>query len=995
MNFEQIYEDSHKESNIDFNKLYESAHEESFFDWYDTYNSKKLKESVIQEAKDCESIPHERMSKVYRIFESYVDDEEWLELRETIIDLENLEKKIFHQGFEFALKEDQSKILENYAKSYTFDTSIHLVESYDSVELWNNDKRRKELDAERKNPLIKKKIFESLNDEWLKDEVKNMIQHITEAGAVNFTPEQQELKDSIKNMNNNFTVKFKQGKPILFDKATRKRVDIKTLPKSPEKSAIIKAFKKFEASQSTAAPSPTPAPTPNPSPSPAPTVSKEKEVVDFIEELQISVDKKNNDYKDPAKYAALASSVSLADIKPFTWEKISAILLNKFKNTEQETAKAAFASGGTANKLDKQLKGIDKKAAKKFYDISSQEIRLQMLKSMNQAEIANDPALIAEMKELEKKNSTLGRLKSKVLNFIRQKAPILGKIISFAGAAFGIATKFGTITAIFAPLGPLAPVIALVVSVALFFIQKAIFNLAGKVTDVVVDKLFRDFLGKFSSKRGPIGLICKKLSSPNAVTITKLIVRVITTMLIAKPTANMLTGMVQKLSGPMISGLGAIGVTAETASRLIPDGIEGKLNDINAWAEGKAPPPIDPDKKGNGKMGPGLINQTEEQKAISNALKDIPPSGAGGPELPASAGAEDAGQVIRIPGQPTQYSAEWIRINNPNQATAGKDIGSGIWKSLKGENWDFEPVPGKEGFFTAKKVPDTILRDLISQGRLTQSGEIPGTSIDSSGSLIPSGAENIQPQTAASLVSSINATDGLDATEISALEKLAASSNPVEQYAASQKMHDYLEYAVKNNIPASQITSIADNNPSLGAVISRYITTKPEFEYLQKYEGLVKNLADQEALVNANTANFNSALAEAEKLESTLDGNPLFLSAMKKQMGIGNWQRGDIQPMKTLFTQLQSQPGFNTLDPSSITLDRTTDNLLVMNNNGDWFGIAKNGAGNIDVSPITQNTTTIDGRVINSAREATRTSLNNALEAQAAAEKELGALQRP
>jgi hypothetical protein len=336
------------------------------------------------------------------------------------------------------------------------------------------------------------------------------------------------------------------------------------------------------------------------------TSEKEKQLLtDLIQDCYAG-DKP--DFSNFAEVLSEQDTISLSTKNSFTHQVIMQILEDYFKNTKEkllgdaESDATDLETGITDQKsLIKAKKKIEKKEdgryKKQLLDLDSYEIRkiivLSMLdtfkgrspKDLPEEERALHRSLNEELVQLKKKTGNFKRLRARAMNFIKRKAPLLGKLISIAGAFLGVATRFTTITAMFAPLGPLAPVVALVVCTAMFFIQRAIFGLAGKVTDAIVEQLFVKFVEDKKDTRGPLGIICRKLANERAKSTIKIIVRIITVMLIAKPTMNAMTGLVQRASEPMMRGLESIGIT----SNMAPPNLEGNLAQINQYAEGQIP----------------------------------------------------------------------------------------------------------------------------------------------------------------------------------------------------------------------------------------------------------------------------------------------------------------------------------------------------------------------------------------------------------------------
>lgn len=783
MNFEKLYNETQLEK------------ENKFLSWGENKVSISLKESVIYESSQGDLVPQEKMSEVYRTFESYVGNNEWETFRETIIDLENLEKKIFHKGFEYTLQEDKNHILENYAKSYTFEPNLHLVESYDSINQWNNDLRRKELDKER----LSGGFIKTFKNEYLNEEIKNIIKQFHLFEATSFTREQ--IEEEIVNIFNNQNGYTTKGSNIHYDFSYNNGIEVSINKGSPiplsdpslnrQRGGIVSILntKKQEAENNLNAklnPSPpTPAPTNSPQPGPQPSLPPDfnklvvnelnklhkagKLSVNFDQTLEIiegandtieikdssngnigeytqvlaahprelalfqqDIDKIKNDilknlppaptnspqpdenqkivdylninnttigknkvdfvldnneikfrFSNKKNYKSLQKIDTLYPNDPIKAQKLKDILTKYIEDAriavtgqnpgqnqppadqeEEESTKnqpskidniainnikrgdSEFDSltieerrGLTVDVLEKKIieefnnnerelvqdnntdadqviknrlkaeKDLAKKASKRLFDIEAKKLRLEVLASF--ADKAN-PEELQEMENLKKETSGFAQLKAKIFNFIKRKAPFLGKLISFVGAAFGIATKFTVIASVFAPLGPiLGTLIAILVSTALFFIQKKLFNVAGKVTDKIVEHIFKKFLAEKASGKGPLAFICRKLTAGGrAEAVTKLIVRILSTMLLAKPTASALTALVTKMSSPMIAGLTSIGVTAEAAKEIVPEGIGGKLGKIAEWAEGKTTTaPIDPDQVSETLTEPEAIKQ--------------------------------------------------------------------------------------------------------------------------------------------------------------------------------------------------------------------------------------------------------------------------------------------------------------------------------------------------------------------------------------------------
>jgi hypothetical protein len=685
MNFEAIY-----------NRSLQSK-ERQLESWYEKRESSSLRESVLKEARDCTAIPHERMSKVYRIFESLVDDESWKELRETIIDCENLEKKIFHAGFQYALKEDKSSLLEDYARISMFDNQIHLTESND-IEQWNNDKRRKELDKER---LSRKSIslLESLNDIYLKEEVKGMLDHIMEADDTteegNLTPEQKNWLEKARGLTR-AKIKIIDGKPVYF--GTR-RSNGKVGPLSKE--AIESVEKKlnrelggpFPGKETSSSTAPTdPGIPPNEKTEGIGETPKEEQ--NPLDAMDIETLKKANLKGISAKHRMEFSVEKIATKLEAEQKVIKDGLKSKFINDN---------SGMSAKKLEKKLANEENYAASetsKLLDFDAIDIRKTILQSIiedSKAEVDIRTKAVTELASLNKRSTKFKRIKAKVLNFLKRKAPLLSKIISFAGAAFGVATKFGTMVMTFAPLGPAGPVVAVLVSAALFFIQKQIFKYAGDVTDFVIGQFFKKFIHENVGKKGPVGVICSKLASGRAEALVKTIVKILTTMIIAKPTANALTGLVQKASGPMIAGMNSIGFTAEFARKLIPDGLEGKLDKINDWALGKAPPPIAAEEPTEFRdRYPGEPEYKYQSERM--AWRQSHPT-AGGPEVQQAAAQAEAAQPLSVQHQEAQ---EILRVGVGNKMPNGYTVTEGD------VNWakTFQTDP------TGKAAAQMRLRDL-------------------------------------------------------------------------------------------------------------------------------------------------------------------------------------------------------------------------------------------------------------------------------------------
>jgi hypothetical protein len=343
-------------------------------------------------------------------------------------------------------------------------------------------------------------------------------------------------------------------------------------------------------------------------------------------------------------------------------------------------------------------------------------------------------------------------------------------------------------------------------------------------------------------------------------------------------------------------------------------GMEGK-SDWSKWMQSK-----------NGTPTPEIPD--------SSAIAGIPDSGEPGAEvLPVEPKDITTGDVIRTPGQPTQYSEKWITDNNPNQAAAGKTITGDLWKSNSGQNWKFEEIEGKPGFYTAKAIPNNIGIPEIGSTNVSNEGNDIGKIISREIQLQPPTQEIV------SSLENININDGLSEEEVRILTD--AFSDPKTSDSAVRLVNNYLYSNSTTEKGIAEISKMMGENQDFIGTINNLSSCPGVTPYeFNRFKGTIDSIKNnvrlynqwQTAVNNYNTAketladvhwaipNANEQLANTGAAESIRDQLAKFnsgsFSAQDRQQFINNV--GNIQ--KALKVTGIKLP--DTLDISDLTLNK-------------------------------------------------------------------------
>jgi hypothetical protein len=130
-------------------------------------DGRDIAKQVIREARRGTWMPAIKMSSFYRDIAPAIRDSDWHELRESIVEMMKLEKKIFNESFVLREDDEQRRITERYARAISLQSTRHLREDAPLADEIINDKLdaernkgKKELSREEKLDLIRKGDFD-------------------------------------------------------------------------------------------------------------------------------------------------------------------------------------------------------------------------------------------------------------------------------------------------------------------------------------------------------------------------------------------------------------------------------------------------------------------------------------------------------------------------------------------------------------------------------------------------------------------------------------------------------------------------------------------------------------------------------------------------------------------------------------------------------------------------------------------------------------------